>query len=232
MQFNDTTNNSGICQEADAICKTDSTSYPLKDKSRRANSALSDFTSIALDSDERWQFGDTNNTDLPIGSADLVSGQDDYSLDIAMLKLLKIEVKDSSGNWAEIKPLDQADAGIPLAEQLTTGVPQYYDKLENSLILYPTPDYSQVESLKVYFQRDASYFVSTDTTKQPGIPTIFHKYIALKVAEPYLRDNKKENYVSVRNEVQKYEEEKIPGYYAKRSKDERPQFTARVIDCR
>jgi hypothetical protein len=38
--------------------------------------------------------------------------------------------------------------------------------------------------------------------------------------------------VSIRNEIQKYEEELIPEYYAKRSKDERPGFTGKVIDCR
>jgi hypothetical protein len=233
MVFNDVTNSLGICQEVDAICKTTTVSYPLADKARRSNSALSDYVGIALNADDRWSFDDTNYTDLPIGTTALVDGQNDYGLDTSVLKVLKVELKDETGNWIELKPIDRNDTSIPFEERFETeGTPEYYDKFSNSVVLYPTPDYSQAASLRVWFQRDGSYFAATDTTKQPGIPSIFHKYIALKVAEPYLRDNKKDNYVSVRNEIQKYEEEKIPEYYSKRNKDERPILTGAYIDCK
>jgi hypothetical protein len=51
------------------------------------------------------------------------------------------------------------------------------------------------------------------------------------MAEPYARDKRLENYVSIRNEIQKYEEEIIPEFFAKRNKDERPVLTGRPIDC-
>ena len=233
LAFNDATTGLGLCQEVDAVCKTNTTSYPLSDKARRGNSALSDYAGIALSSDDRWSFGDTNYTDLPVGSTDLVITQNDYSLDVSMLKVLKVECKDANGDFIELQPIDRNDVNQPLDTLYETdGTPQYYDKLENSIILYPAPDYNSVGGLRVSYQRDAVYFTAADTTKKPGIPSLFHKYIALKMAEPYLRDNKKENYVSVRNEIQKYEEEKIPEYYAKRNKDERPVMTGQIIDCR
>jgi hypothetical protein len=203
----------------------------LADKARRSNSALSDYVGIALNSDDRWNFDDKNNVDLPIGTTDLASGQNDYSLDSTVLKVIKVELKDEEGKWTELQPIDRNDTNIPYDELFSTGTPKYYDKFANSAFLFPTPDYDADESLRVWFQRDASYFTASDTTKQPGIPSIFHKYIALKVSEPYLRDNKKENYVSVRNEIQKYEEERIPEFYAKRNKDERPIISGARIDC-
>lgn len=232
MVFNDVTTKLGICQEVDDICGTNTTSYPIESKARRANSAMSDYTGIALDSDDRWSFDDTARTDLPIGTTALVDGQNDYSFDTSVLKVLKVEIKNDEDAWSELIPIDRNDTSIPYDELFGEGTPKYYDKFASSALLYPTPDYSQDASLRVWYQRDASYFTSSDTTKQPGIPSIFHKYIALKIAEPYARDKRLENYVSIRNEIQKYEEEKIPEYYAKRNKDERPTFTGKVIDCR
>ena len=143
-----------------------------------------------------------------------------------------MELKDENGDWTELEPIDRNDTLIPYDELFSSGTPKYYDKFANSAFLFPTPNFDAQESLRVWFQRDASYFTASDTVKKPGIPSVFHKYIALKMAEPYLRDNKKENYVSVRNEIQKYEEERIPEYYAKRNKDERPGFVPRTVDYR
>lgn len=232
MVFNDAVTLLGICQEVDSICKTNTTSYPLADKARRGNSGLSDYAAIALSSDDRWSFDDTNYTDLPIGVTSLVASQSDYALDITVLKILKIEAKDENGNWIELQPIDRNDTSTPYASLFnTTGTPAYYDKFANSPMVYPAPSYNSTGGLKVWYQRDASYFAASDTTKKPGIPSLFHKYIALKIAEPYLRDNKKENYVSVRNEIAKIETEDIPEYYAKRNKDERPTMTGRVMNC-
>jgi hypothetical protein len=232
MVYNDVSGKLGICQEVDDICGSNLISYTIESKTRRANSALSDFVSVALSSDDRWQFDDTNYTDLPIGVTDLVTSQSDYSLDISMLKILKIETKDTNGNWIELDPVDRNDTSTPYASLFsTTGTPAYYDKFANSPMIFPAPNYNSTGGLKVWYQRDASYFTTSDTTKKPGIPSIFHKYIALKIAEPYARDKRLENYVSIRNEITKIETEDIPEYYAKRNKDEQPTMKARIMDC-
>jgi len=233
MVFNDTTTKLGLCQEVDDICSSTTTSYPLTAKARRANSALSDFVSIALNSDDRWQFDDTNHTDLPVGTTNLVNSQTDYTFDIEMLKILKVECKDADGVFKELLPIDRNDVTVPLDVTFETdGTPLYYDKVGASILLYPAPDYNSTNGLRISYQRDASYFASTDTGKVPGVPTLFHKYIALKMAEPYARDKRLENYVSIRNEIAKYEEEIIPEFYAKRNKDERPTMYGRLIDGR
>lgn len=229
LQFNDTSTMQGLCQETDSICGTNSTNYIIADKVRRANVALDDFATIALASDDRWQFDDSNNTDMPIGTTDLVIGQTDYSFADDMLKILKVECKDQAGNWFELDTIDRNDVNVPLIETYkTNGIPQFYDKFASSLYLYPASSYESTLGLRVTYQRDMEKFVAADTTKQPGIPGIFHKYISLKMSEPFLRDNAKANYTAVRNEIVDYELNKIPDYYAKRDKDEKPQIIARV----
>lgn len=232
LTFNDTSTSQGLCQETDSICGTSSTTYPLVDKARRANTALSDYISIALASDTSWAFDDTNYTDFPIGSTDITTSQQDYSFGLDMLKILKVQCKDSSGNWITLDPIDINDSNIPLEERFkTSGIPQFYDKTNSSIFLYPTPNYTSVGGLKVYYQRDGSVFVSTDTTKKAGIPSLFHKYIALKMSEPYLRDKGKSNYTAVRNEILDYEINKIPEYYSKRGKDEKLVMKPYVVNA-
>lgn len=233
MVFNDTVTNLGLCQEVDDTCGTNTTSYPLASKARRANSAMSDYASIALTSDTRWQWGDTNSTDLPIGDTDMESGVSDYTMTVDMLKVLRVECLTEAGTTKTLIPIDRRDSQTPLSEQFATdGEPVYYDIHENVISIYPAPSYNSTDGLTVYYQKDAEYFTASDTTKKPGIPQVHHKYIALKMVEPYARDKQLKNYVSIRNEIQKYEEEIIPEFYAKRNKDEVPALKGRIIDCK
>ena len=236
LPFNDATNKTGLCQEVDSICGSDTTKYPLVDKARRANMAMSKFVEIALANDTRWQFDDTNNTDLPIGTTNLIAGQNDYSFDNSFLKILKVQCKNEQGDYIDLIPLDVSEVGTPLETLFAeSGQPVYYDKYAGSVILYPSPSTSVTNGLKVYYQRDATVFLSTDTTKYPGIPSIFHEYIALCMAEPQLLKNvidvnsqrKYNNYVS---KIEKFEQ-KIADFYQKRDKDDRKILSAKTIDC-
>jgi len=108
MQFSDTTNLDGIVEEIDFEVDTDSTSYPLKDKARNVNRHLDHVVSLILQSDGRWQWDDTNQTDLPIGVGTLVNNQQDYGITGATyLTVTRVEVKDINGNYQEMQPLDQ-----------------------------------------------------------------------------------------------------------------------------
>lgn len=237
LPFNDVTNKTGLCQEVDNICGSDTTKYPLVDKARRANMAMAKFVEIALANDTRWQFDDSNQTDLPIGTTGLVQGQNDYSFDSSFLKILKVQCKNSDGDYIDLIPIDVSEVTTPLETTFSeNGQPLYYDKYANSIILYPTPSTTVSAGLKVYYQRDATTFVSTDTTKYPGIPSIFHEYIALCMAEPQLLKNvidvnsqrKYNNYVA---KIEKFEQ-KIADYYQKRDKDDRKKLSAKIIDCK
>lgn len=250
MQFNDVSGGQGLVQDAyfdvglDAT--TGPTAYPIADVTRNANNGLDKAVSLILNADGRWQFDDSNNPNLPIGTTDLdpnSTNQQDYSFDTTWLDITRVEIKDSLGNWRLLKPFDQTDlkrgvqnsyetylipGDVSLTDYLKTpGQPIMYDKIGNSIFLYPKPNYSQVQSLKVYFQRKMNYFVTTDTTKEPGFMSNLHKYISLCISIPYARLKTLPQLNALLMEQLKYEGDPEKGIigmiqtaYAIRSKDE------------
>lgn len=161
------------------------------------NEAYDHVTSLILQSDSRWQYDDTNQTDLPIATTDLVSGQKDYGLSTSHLTIDRVEVKDSAGNWHALSQIDQQelkrDKSIALSEyQETNGVPEEYDVIGTSVFLYPTPNYLQSASLKIYFTRGPASFTSNEVstgTKNPGFNSLFHELIPLWVSYNYAVEN-------------------------------------------
>lgn len=133
-----------------------------------------------------------------------IGGAADAALTNVLLVLNRVEVKDTDGNWRVLMPLDQRDL-MPIAPGALTGTgdttqgeeysltdfkkeagtPIYYDKSGNNLNLYPKPNYTQANSLKVYMQRRANLFVSSDTTKRAGIAPHLHRFISYGMAYDY-----------------------------------------------
>ncbi len=202
---------------------------------RGINDGLNRVASIILQSDNRWQWDDTNSTDYPIATADLVttagSEQQDYTLAVSHLKILRVEVKDAVDNWKLLTPIDQADiTDQALTEFLKTpGMPQYYDKTANSVFLYPKPSAQAVTAtagLKVYCQRPPSYFVTTDTTKTPGFNQLYHKLPALIACRDYALAKLLPVAKGLMERVI-VEEEALIADYALRNKDEKIGLTTR-----
>lgn len=222
MVFNDTTTEQGIVQDAYFEASANSNSYPIADLTRHANQALDEMTSIAIASNGTWQFDDSNNTDLPIGTTALLSGQADYTFDDDYLTIEEIRVlPNGATQWDILKPVDRNDPEIRdllLSYENISGTPEYYDKFGETIMLYPKPNYSQAASLKAFFQRKASYFSTTDTTKEPGFPKHLHKFIPLFCAFSYAsaKDLPKKNDLFTRLEK---ERERIKKHFSRREKD-------------
>lgn len=239
VQFSDTTNYKGIIQviERELGFKRGDISgdaTKLKEFTADINIAWDDYLSIALPASGTWQFDDSNQTDYPIIKTNLVDGQRDYTFSTdeggnLILDIYKVAILPSATAtlYQEIYPVDQQtkDHGDNLVAEVTTeGVPYQYDKTANGIFLDPIPSYNATSGLKVYINREASYFTSADTTKKPGCPGLHHKYFALKPALDYARRHSMSVEASLRNEVQLMERA-IAEYFSKRSKDEAPVIT-------
>lgn len=235
MTFNDVSGGQGLVQEIDFLVNTDATKFPIEDKTRIINRWYERIVGRILEADGRWQWDDTNYTDLPIATTNLVANQQDYSFAVAHLRITRMEVMDTSGKWCWLQPIDQNDARrrslTEFGNQL--GVPCWYDKLSNSTFLYPRPNYSKNAGLKAYFQRTADLFTTTDTTKEPGFASIFHRILALGPALEYATANGLDgNKVKVlRDEVAQIEAD-IKEFYSKKSKDEQLSLQTRRIRYR
>lgn len=200
----------------------DATLVPL------VNNAYERVTGLINSADGRWQFDDSNNTDMPIATTDIVQNQQDYTFSAGQLEVTRMEIKDSSGNWQKLDPLDQTDIyNQSLTDFMKTpGVPQFYDKIGNSIFLYPVPNYSQSASLKLWYERGPNYFLTSDTTKQPGFNTLFHDLLAYWPAYDYALAHAKSNANSIMAVIQE-KEDALEEYYALRSHDDPVALKAR-----
>lgn len=243
MVYSDTSNKNGILQKCEFYvfgsnygAITDNTTR-LAEFTGLSNDALDSIVSDILDSDTRWQWDDTNYTDFPIGAIDLVDGQRDYTLDVSHLKIERVEVKDASGNYYPLKPIDTEDmrkSGITPTEFMeTNGLPQYYDKIANSIMLYPQPDVAnavvkETNGLKVGFQRGAEYFTVADTTKVPGFASLYHKLVPLYASYEYAVANEMTNKASFLLDKITKETAKLKRFMTKREKDDRGIISMRT----
>lgn len=234
MVFSNSTTEDGLIQEVDRICGTTDNNYTLKAKTSRINQGLDRFITLALMNDGDWQFDDVNETDLPIGTANIVSGQYDYSFASEVLMVTKMLVADSAGNFHEIPQVDQYDESsrnIFKQPSGNSGIPNKYDILGNSILLDPVPNYSYSNGLKIVFKRNAVKFVSTDTTATPGIPSIFHPYLCRFASLPFLIEKK----LPQRNDVASQilmDEEAIKDFMSNRDRTKRTQVIPRFRSAR
>lgn len=248
IQFSDTTNYKGLVQIAEKEIGASrghisGDSDRLKEFTADVNIAWDYYVYLALKASGTWQWDDSNQTDYPIVYANIVSGQQDYTFTTdgtgnLILDIFKVAILSSASAtlYDEILPVDaQTNGGATLvADDTSTGTPYQYDKTANGIFLDPTPGYNATNGIKVYINREPSYFVSTDTTKKPGCPGIHHRYFALKYALDVARRNNLANYNRIREEVVSFEgdEEKgvvgsIERYFSRRSKDEDYRLTTR-----
>lgn len=231
MVFSNTTTRGGIVEMLEDYTSTQSattSSYPLATKTRDINNAFANFMSIAIKSCGKWQVDDTNQTDYPIVTFDLVSGQDNYAFNLdensnQILELHKVRTKDASGQWFETEQIDRREFDISQFQNVT-GVPQYHDVTSNGIIYYPTPNYSSTGGGELYVSRTPSYFTSTDTTKKPGIPDMFHEYLAIRPAYFYSLVNGLKQATGLGNEMLRMEKS-IEKYYSERNTDQRNILT-------
>ena len=167
---------------------TNSVSYPISDLTRNANLGLDKVSILILKADARWQWDDLNNSDLPIGTTSLVSGRSDYGIAAAHLRVLRVRIRDAQGNFITLNPTDRRNLSDSRLTE-SDGTPREYDKLANSLVLHPATNYNYTAGLEVQVQRGADPFISTDTTKEPGFASPFHRLVSLLAALDYCEVN-------------------------------------------
>lgn len=224
MQFNSHASNFDIVSDTKYWCgipTTDSTKYPIADITRNANLALDRVVSLIQESDNIWEWDDQNETDLPIAKTTLVAEQQDYGLAVTHLKIHRVRIKDSAGEWVTLTPINRRDLTDAKLTQ-TSGTPLQYDKMGNSVFLYPKPSATGVtlaSGLEIQFQRGASYFTTSDTTKTPGFASPFHRLVSLYAALDYCEANGLERRITrIQGRIATLEE-KLVTFYTQRSPD-------------
>lgn len=192
MVFNDTSTKLGLCQDADFGLGTDTNSYPLADKTRNANERFKMIWSWIFESYGGAIFDDGNQTDLPQSVGTLTSGQTTYPVPSGTLAIEGVEVKNTSGIWIKLVPItaEQIRERNAMGEfQKTSATPIYYRVIGETIQIYPAANWTQSSSFKVFYNRGISEFASTDTTKQPGFASPFHRAISIGMQLDYAIKN-------------------------------------------
>jgi hypothetical protein len=237
-QFNNTTSKAGLIQLCEDNCgfsDGDISGNPtlFAKFTGYMNLGLDDAWSVILQATGKWHLDDSNFTDYPFITTNLVSGQRDYSFTTdgsgnVILDIYRVMVADPSGVFHEIHPVDQQATTYETGNSEDTtsffdgknasGTPTRYSKTGNGIFLDVIPSYNSTGGLKIFINREASYFTTAHTTKMPGFAGLFHTYLSIFASEMYcgmhdLKQLKKLNLdkVSMRRAIEEY--------YAKRDKD-------------
>lgn len=192
LQYNGEANGQDICTLADKMAKSDSLSFPIAEKTIYANMGMREIWKAIFLSYGGWIYDDSNLTDLPVATTDLVKDQKYYALPVtAMSHLISVEFKNVGGTWIPLTPLTIEkinQQGYADSEFLKySAVPMFYRPVATGIQLYPPANWDASASLRIHISRDISAFVVTDTTKVPGFDPLFHEglpiYMALKYAQ-------------------------------------------------
>ncbi len=249
--FSNTTKKDGLVQQyerhtlqGDGAVSGDTTKLAMF--TADANLAHDKFLILAIKAAGKWQVDDTNlyETDgvtlrrYPFVTIDIASGQKDYPFTTdgegnLILDIYKVFLRTATtAPYLELDPVDlQSDEGITsMIDGLETqGVPTAYDKTQGSIILNYVPNFNCDAGLKMFINREGSYFLSSDTTKKPGYPGLLHDYFFIEPAWRYAALNGLKNFGWLDGELKRLEKD-IEQTFSKRARDERSIMTMKKIN--
>ncbi len=222
MQYNGDANSQDIVSEILSICGATTAVYSLNDITRRFNSALDDYFSIAFENGKGWNFDDINQSSPPIDTQDIVSGTNRYKLSDftqTIISLIKLEIEDTDGNGLELTPEIITDLPESFEERYIntdSGTPASYCLYGDYIYLTPKPDYNRTAGLKAYFNRPALYLTPSDTTKVPGVPITHHTALCRMASLPFLIEKGKRQAGSIAQLIME-DKRNIASYFAGRN---------------
>jgi len=210
MQFNDTTNETGVVQEVYEITETDSSSYTLKSMARRANRWIYRVGTWMFKSSPDWKWIDSNNTNPSIATQTLVDNKDEYTIPTLALAISGVSILNSSGDAEQLTYITEEEIkhrGLNIDDyQTTKGVPEEYTLIGNKVRLFPAADSSQVttgDGFRLHLEMQSiDELTSSDTTQTMGLPENLEMIIPLGVAHDWFITHDPEKALSLRGEIE------------------------------
>jgi hypothetical protein len=241
LVFSDTENLNGILQLIEEKLGFDygfitGNSRRLKQWTAKVNLTHDDLIARAIKAGGTWQMDDSNHEDFPFIRTNLVQNQRDYTFTRdeqgnLVLDIYRVMIAQPNGVFKELNPVDMQTAksettGLIDGQNLT-GVPNDYDKTGNGILLDRIPNYSYTLGVKVFINREGSYFTTADTDKYPGVDGRVHEYYVVNPCMKYALDKglKTVKGLQIQNLAL---EEKIEQIYSVRHRDEPRRMTPAV----
>ena len=226
IAFSETINNTGLVQQVRSFMRVDSTQWSTAKIVNSYNNWLDRVTTYAIGADKRFQWDNTNHTDLPEGTTTLTQDVTDYSFltdedGNQIVTLTGISVL-RNGSYVALTQIDRNDPTIDSAHFGTTrGVITSYDKIADNIIrLDAKPDATVSAGLKFFFQRTSPYATVSDTTKTTGFSALLDRGFVIACAYDGAITLGLPNTQALSVEMEK-EERKLIEYFEDRNNDEK-----------
>jgi len=230
LQFSDTSTRQGLIQDCEdnlnfPAAGISGTSALLQQFTRQINIWYHKIITMIFASQDDWDWDDSNQTDYPIATTDLVANQQDYTIPVSLnvLKIQRIDVSyDGGTTWKRAVPIDAGSINVALsstniAQAFSTDNPKY-DIRNNAIFLYPVPSSNSTGGLKIWFSRGPLEFATTDTTKLPGFDAAFHRMLSLGASYDYAFIKNLPTQAALLNLLQDYEA-RLKQYYGRKNED-------------
>lgn len=171
-----------------------------------------------------WQYDDGNQVNLPSATTSLVASQQKYTIPSDAVTIRQVSVRDLSGFWRDVDPITLEQIHAESNENdfnSTPGTPRYYRVVGNVINIYPAPNYDQVASLRVQFDRGTVEFLTGDTVKTPGFVSEFHGAVVVGASYFIACDRTLDNKNNLLARWQEYEKA-IKSFYKARFVENNP----------
>lgn len=228
--------------------------FPLVDITRIINFGLDWYYGLAFLHGKGLNFDDVNQTSPPIDTQNIMSGTNRYKLGAftgKVVGILRVEILDSNGKGLslDVDTMKELDNGEMANESgrigwlstdtfqekyvnASSGVPSSYIIYGDYIYLDKKPNYSYTAGLLIYFNRPAVYFVSTDTTKTPGIVDIHIEHLCEYASLRWKLDNDLISRSEYKDSIILIED-KISSYFGQIRLQDRPKrISVRQESCR
>ncbi len=205
MVFSDTTNKNGIIQGierwtglGDAGITGDTTKFKIITAS--INDAYDELMPSLIVYLKSLGWDDANDTGVPVLTANMVNGTGVYTVttdgtnDLITVFDVSILPSATATQYVKLPVGDLADFPEGISNNTSvTGVPSKVYINGNTVFFDVIPNYSVTAGIKYFFNREQYRFTTSDTTKEPGFPVLFHPLLVWIPAHEWLAENKPTN---------------------------------------
>lgn len=214
---------------------TNTTTNDYSDASliRDLNSELSMIHISILRDRGTLEFDDSNYSDLPVATFTITANTREYKITAdensnAVLTKHKVGVL-YDGEYIDIPRVqvgEGSQAGLLTKDSDSKDIPSGYYEIGESIVFVDMPKTSTTG--KVWFDRELDFATTGDTTKVPGVPSMYHNLAAYKTSLNYAIDKNLPNINQINRRVE-MEEMRLQEFEESRRGDEATTITVTKV---
>lgn len=237
MQYNSEANNQDLISDISFWTGQDTSSFSIKDRTRSVNERNNMVWQMIFESYGGWLFMDDSISDattgVPYADQTVNSGVPLYVLPSGALTVTGVELKDSGGTWHPLIPLTYEEFLEKGGDSafVSSGFPIYYILQGDVINLKPSPNFTLASALRVFFDQGMSQFTVTDTVKNPGFASIFHRMLSIGASLDYCASHPgmEEKVIQLQG-LWNDGEKRLKAFYSKRFKARFPHTIKAGVD--